>query len=120
MQAILDADLAIIGPGSLFTSVLAVAAVPDVRQALAQTEAVRIFVANVANDKGEARGFDLPEHLETLAQHGIAVDVVIAQTGTRRIDQVEVRVVVADVGAADGWGHDARKLGPVLQDLATR
>ncbi len=120
VQAILDADLVIIGPGSLFTSVLAVAAVPDLRQAIAQTEALRVFVANVANDKGEARGFELPEHLETLAQHGIGVDVVVAQTGTPRVDQVEVRLVVADVGGPDGWGHDARKLGPVLQDLATR
>ncbi len=120
VQAILDADVVIIGPGSLFTSVLAVAAVPDLARALTQTEAQRVFVANVANDKGEARGFDLPEHLETLAQHGVPVDVVVAHLGTRRIEEVEVRVVVADVGATDGWGHDARKLGSVLQDLATR
>ncbi len=117
VEAILQADQVIIGPGSLFTSVLAVAVVPDIRAALEQTSAQRIFVANVANDKAEIRGFDLPEHLEALADHGVDVDVTVAPFGTHRAEQAAGRIESADVAADDGWGHDPQKLGSVLRAL---
>ncbi len=120
IQAILDADQVIIGPGSLFTSVLAVAVVPDLRTALLHTKAQRVFVANIANDKGARRGFDLPEHVETLRQHGVTADVVIAQHGTPRADQVGVPVTLADVAGSDGWSHDPARLGSALCALRAR
>jgi uncharacterized cofD-like protein len=117
VQAVMDADQVLIGPGSLYTSVLAAAVVPAVRAALLHTTAQRVFIANVANDRAEARGFDLPEHVETLAQHGVTADVVVANTGTFRVEEVGVQVCVADVADADGWGHDSKKLGSVLAGL---
>ncbi len=120
LRAILDADQIIIGPGSLFTSVLAVAVVPDIRAALEATSAQRVFVANVANDKAEIRGFDLPEHLDALEQHGVDVDVAVVNIATRRADRAQVPIVSADVAGSDKWGHDPEKLGSVLRTLLTR
>jgi uncharacterized cofD-like protein len=82
VEAVADADQIIIGPGSLFTSVLATAVVPGIRAALTASTAQRVFVANVANDRAEARGFGLAEHLEAVADHGIPVDVVVADRNT--------------------------------------
>lgn len=117
VQAILDADQVIIGPGSLYTSVLAAAVVPALRVALLHTKAQRVFVANVANDRGKALGFDLPEHIETLRSHGIAVDAVIAPPGTYRVEEVDAEVTVADVADAANYGHDPKKLGTILAGL---
>ncbi|MEM8924384.1 MAG: uridine diphosphate-N-acetylglucosamine-binding protein YvcK [Actinomycetota bacterium] len=114
VEAVVEADQVIVGPGSLFTSVLASAVVPGILDAVDKSEAQRVYVANVANDKAEARGFGLAAHLEALAQHGVTVDVVVAPT-TLPDEPIEgVEVVWADVAADDGWGHDPAKLGPVL------
>ena len=119
VEAVATADQILIGPGSLFTSVLATAVVPAIRCALSETGAHRVFVANVANDKGESRGFGLAEHLEALAEHGVAVDVVVAQTGSVGTRPLPARVVEADVAGSDGWGHDPTRLGAVLATLAS-
>ncbi len=125
VEAIRNADLVVIGPGSLFTSVLAAAVVPEIKQAIADTSAHRVFVANVANDRAEARGFDLPEHVEAIRDHGIAIDSIVAPLNTHRVDEVgaldsSLDVRVAEVAAADGWQHDPVKLGAVLADLHRR
>ena len=56
-EAILGADQVVLGPGSLFTSVLAAAVVPDVAAALAATTAQRVFVANLRPQVPETEGF---------------------------------------------------------------
>lgn len=123
ITAVVDADQIIIGPGSLFTSVLACALMPDIRSALAETTAQRVFVANVANEKGDARGFGLREHVEALLDHGLDVDVILANDatgGTQRDIPGLPPIVTADVAAADGWSHDPVKLGAVLGRLFHR
>jgi uncharacterized cofD-like protein len=117
VAAIEAADQVVLGPGSLFTSVLATAVVPDIRAALGRTGARRVYVANVANDKGVARGFGLAEHLEAMAAHGVKVDVVLAPPGVPGLAAVPVPVVEADVAAPDGWGHDPGRLGVALAGL---
>lgn len=123
IKAVVDADQIVIGPGSLFTSVLACALMPDIRSALAETTAQRVFVANVANEKGDARGFGLREHVEALTDHGLTVDVVLANDATVAA-QLETSalppIVTADVAADDGWSHDTAKLGAVLGRLFHR
>lgn len=118
VKAVHEADQVIIGPGSLFTSVLATVVVPGLRRALNQTEATRVFVANVANDKGEARGFGLAEHVEALADHGVPIDIVVASSASLVGREPEAPVISAEVAAADGWSHDPARLGPVLARLA--
>lgn len=113
-DAVAKADQVIVGPGSLYTSVLACAVVPGIQQALAATHGRRIYVANVANEKGMARGFGLAEHLDALEQHGVPIDLVVADAGSPRVEIESIDVVWADVAASDGWGHDATKLGAAL------
>ena len=117
IRAVRSADQVVIGPGSLFTSVLAAAVVPGIRQALQDTGGQRVFVANVANEIGMAHGFGLAEHIDALLDHGVKIDVVVADHASPSVDRLAPLVVQADVAAADGWGHDPAKLGPVLHQV---
>lgn len=117
VEAVRRADQILIGPGSLFTSVLATAVVPGIREALNETSAQRVFVANVANDKGEARGFGLAEHIETVLDHEVPVDVVVSAPGSGDASGLQVPVVEVDMAADDGWSHDPKRLGLALDEL---
>jgi uncharacterized cofD-like protein len=80
LTAIAEADLIILGPGSLYTSLLPSLLLPQIREAISASPAVRLFVCNVATQDGETIGFDLADHLEALVAHagpGI-VDAVLA------------------------------------------
>jgi len=82
VAAIAEADLLVIGPGSLFTSVLPSLLLPQIRAAVVGSSAPRIYVCNVATQPGETTGFDLADHVEALERHtssGI-VDVVLANS----------------------------------------
>jgi uncharacterized cofD-like protein len=82
LEAIADAELIVLGPGSLFTSLLPSLLIPDIRDAVAAASAARVYVCNVATQAGETAGFDLAAHLEALSGHAGAgiVDVVLANT----------------------------------------
>ena len=101
----------------MFTSVLATAVVPGILSAVQATSGQRIFVANVANERGMARGFGLAEHLEAMLDHGVAIDVVVANEGTPCVGLTGVEVRSADLAADDGWGHDPVRLGAVLREI---
>lgn len=118
IEAIRSADQLIIGPGSLFTSVLATTVVPGIRQALADSRGTRVFVANVANEKGDARGFGLVEHVDALLAHQVPIDVVLVTPDATVSRPLAVPVVTAELAAADGWSHDPKLLGRALADLA--
>ncbi len=70
LHAIAEAELIVIGPGSLFTSLLPALLVPGIREAIARSGALVLFACNVATQPGETGGFDLADHLEALARHG--------------------------------------------------
>lgn len=69
VRAILDADLIIAGPGSLFTSVLPNLLVRDVRRAVEASSARRLYVCNVATQPGETDGLDVGQHMSALQRH---------------------------------------------------
>jgi uncharacterized cofD-like protein len=69
LRAILDADLVIIGPGSLFTSVLPNLLVDEITDAIRASNALKIYVCNVATQPGETDGFDLSDHVQALERH---------------------------------------------------
>jgi uncharacterized cofD-like protein len=69
VRAILDADLIIAGPGSLFTSVLPNLLVRDIRKAVEASSARRLYVCNVATQPGETDGFDVGQHMSALQRH---------------------------------------------------
>ncbi len=126
LEAISTADQVVVGPGSLFTSVLAVCAVPGIRQALAARSGGRVYVCNVGHQIGETGGFDADDHLAALADHGVVVDAVVcdphAPVGALSTSAARaghgVQVATADLVAADGHSHDPRLLAPVLERLA--
>jgi uncharacterized cofD-like protein len=78
VAAIAHAELVVLGPGSLFTSILPPLMVPGVAEALRATTAKLVYVANLMTEAGETDGFDLGRHLETLRAHlGRWPDVVL-------------------------------------------
>jgi uncharacterized cofD-like protein len=80
LRAISEAELIVLGPGSLFTSVLPALLIPGIREAVAAAPALTVFACNVATQEGETEGFDLADHLDALGRHDAAhlVDVVLA------------------------------------------
>ena len=82
VAAILDADLLVLGPGSLYTSLLPALLLPQIRAAVAATHALRVFVCNVATQRGETSGYDLAAHFEALVAHTTPdiADVVLANS----------------------------------------
>jgi len=86
LEAIHDADLLVLGPGSLFTSLIPHLLVPEIHEALARRRAPLIWVANVDEQEGETEGMDLDAHLDALVDHGATdlIDLVLASTLIRR------------------------------------
>lgn len=117
LEAIAAADQVVVGPGSLFTSVLAVVAVPAIRDALAAAAGKVIYVANLRQQAPETEGFDVAAHVAALRAHGVEPDVVLHDPATLPIGDLDVRVVEAPLAAADGDGHDPAQLAAALSGL---
>jgi uncharacterized cofD-like protein len=114
LEAIAAADLVVLGPGSLYTSVLAAAVVGDVRKALANTEARVVYVANLRAEQAEARGYDVAAHVAALERHSIHPHQVLADPVGLPVGDPDVPVVLADVADHRGLLHDPAKLGLAL------
>ena len=128
VDAIHRADQVVLGPGSLFTSLLATLLVPGIRDALHASTAQRVLVCNARTQRGETQGLDAAAHVHALSAHvGTgAVDVVVAQCpalvdGGVEVDRgalsgFGVKVVEADVASTSG-AHDPERLAKVLASL---
>jgi uncharacterized cofD-like protein len=68
-QAILEADLAVVGPGSLYTSVLANLLVSGVAEALRESKACKVYVCNCMTQPGETDGYTAADHLQAIEEH---------------------------------------------------
>jgi len=79
IEAISSADVLVIGPGSLFTSILPNLLVAGVVQAIRESGARRVYVCNVANQRGETSGMDAYDHVKVLVDYGLegVLDVVL-------------------------------------------
>jgi uncharacterized cofD-like protein len=79
VEAVLHADMVVLGPGSLYTSVVPNLLIPAVRDALDRTRAWVVYVCNVMTEPGETDGYTAADHLEALHRHGVTgmVDVVL-------------------------------------------
>jgi len=119
VEALERADLILIGPGSLFTSVLAACVIPGVLQALAGTRATTVYVANLRPQEPETAGFDLQDHVDALARHGVVPDVVLVdERSTYGADPCSARVVRASLTGENGLVHDVPKLAEAVAALA--
>lgn len=126
VAALLGADQVVLGPGSLFTSVIAPLLVPGLQAALHETEASRIFVCNGKRQPGETEGLDVVGHVTALLTHigEGAIDHVVMQSPALA-DGVDVpaewpfeqiALETADVMFPEG-AHDPKRLAAVLQEL---
>lgn len=77
LDAIAEADAFVLGPGSLFTSVLAATVTGEITEAIAASSAPVVYVCNLRPQPHETDGYDVAAHVDALAAHGIRADVVV-------------------------------------------
>jgi len=77
LDAIGQADWILLGPGSLFTSVLAACALPPIASALAATTAGVVWICNLEAQRGETEEMSAWDHLAAIRRHGVRVDTVL-------------------------------------------
>jgi uncharacterized cofD-like protein len=128
VEAILSADQVVLGPGSLFTSLIATLLVPGIKRALQTTSARRVFVCNTRQQRGETMGLSASAHVAALFAHvgPDPVDAVVIQRPEVPGDGVQidddalgfmnVGVVEADIATPRG-DHDPGRLSEVLASL---
>jgi len=132
LEALEQADVIVIGPGSLFTSIIPNFLVGGVADAVARSGATVIYVCNVANLRGETSGMDAADHVDALARHGLDshIDVVLvhapesgeaevasAADVLERIEARGIRVVAADLVGESPTRHDEAKLARALSEV---
>ncbi|HVC69961.1 MAG TPA: uridine diphosphate-N-acetylglucosamine-binding protein YvcK [Acidimicrobiales bacterium] len=115
--ALAAADQIVIGPGSLFTSVLAALAVPGIAAAIRQSSAPVVYVANLRPQPAETEGLDVAGHVAALAAHGITVDVVVADSTGIALGTLAVPVVDTALAKSNGLAHDPVRLASALAGL---
>lgn len=133
LQSILSAELIVIGPGSLYTSLLPNLLVPDLMAAIHASHALKVFVCNIATQAGETDSYSCYDHARAVEEH-IGEDlfnVILCNEnyegnpGTNsewvRADEKTIkdsRSYCADlVDDEHPWRHDSIKLAQVLMDL---
>jgi uncharacterized cofD-like protein len=119
VEALLQADQIVIGPGSLYTSLLAAATVPALREAIAKSPAQRVYVANLREQLPETSGYDVADHVQALLDHGLVVDVVLADRSALVLGDVPggVAVELAELSGPKLVAHDPELLGTALSGL---
>lgn len=132
VQAVMEADAVVLGPGSWFTSVMPHLMVPELAAALRETRARRVLTLNVAAQRGETDGFTPARHLRALRDHAdwLRLDWVVVDEAYARAHQVEpgdlartaatfgAEVVAAQVADPGGRPrHDVARLAEVYRNL---
>jgi uncharacterized cofD-like protein len=121
LEAIADADLVILGPGSLYTSVIPNLLVDGVANALRRSRALKVYVCNVMTQHGETRGFRASDHARVLLQQGGRglFDYVLVNTRRPRNQDLLARYTREGAEPVDPDIDAIRALGvrPVAEDV---
>lgn len=133
IQAILLADIVVVGPGSLYTSILPNLLVKDITAAIKAAQGLKIFICNVAAQAGETDGFTCGDHLAVIEDHiGANIfDIIVANEVSpselnKNIEGVEIEEDLARhyavykndlIDREHPWRHDPEKVTKVLMDL---
>src|SRR6202165_978789 len=119
VAAILEADLIVVGPGSLYTSVVPNLLVEGIAKALLQSDGLKVYVCNVATQPGETDGYDVDAHVAALVRHMPGqtnpLDVVVATVHPQHASppQPDVRLVST---TPRGTGHPQILVEDVVRD----
>jgi uncharacterized cofD-like protein len=132
IQAILAADMVVIGPGSLYTSILPNLLVPDLLSALHATRALKVYVVNIATQPGETSAYGAGDHIYALEEHVGAglFDVIVCNNRYEgslpagvewvSLDKRADRYPIYGTDLLDvdhPWRHDSEKLARSLMDI---
>lgn len=145
LEAIAEADLILLGPGSLYTSILPNLLIPEIAQAIARSRASRVYIANLMTQPGETPGYSVADHVRAILKHTPRrlIDWVVVNRRpvspevARRYRAQGAEPVVCDVGELQKLGlrvilddlleehgvirHDPRRLARlVLEEFVTR
>ena len=138
IKAILNADMIIAGPGSLYTSIIPNLLVPGIAEALRASRALKVYVCNIATQPGETDGYDVADHVRALEDHAgrnmfqyvLANDTFPespppggASTWVR-LPETEARgyrlLTSALQNAEQPWRHDPQRMARALMSLYAR
>jgi uncharacterized cofD-like protein len=143
-RAIEEADLVVIGPGSLYTSIMPSLLLSDLLASIRSSAAVKLYVCNVATQKGETQSYDLADHVAAIEKHTGSgwIDVVLANNrfnarrpggyaastvrlrwppGSGSRDEIMPRLVLEDVVDHDNaHHHDPAKLAMAVMHTYER
>ena len=134
MEAVREAEIIVIGPGSLYTSIIPNFLVDGLSKAIQNSRASKVFVCNVATQRGETEGYGVAEHMQAFYEHaGVTITHLIANTNVEALPvdsgQVAVepkrppgfsgRFVATDVvDETLRTRHDSAKLARIIVDIA--
>lgn len=94
LKAIKEADYLIIGPGSLFTSVLSNFLISDIQKAVQKSKAKKIFICNVSTERGETEGYSVGDHYQRVREY----------TKLKNIDYIIVNNKILSTGKEGALG----------------
>ena len=134
IQSILSADLVVIGPGSLYTSIIANLLVPDISKAVKTSKALKFYVCNVTTEPGETDGYSIGDHVEAIEQHlsHKVFDLLICNNrfedhllpahlewvkGSAELNQQYATYYTDMVNVNKPTRHDSEKLAQAVMDL---
>ncbi len=133
IRAIFQADLIVMGPGSLYTSILPNLLLPELAQALLHASAPKVYVCNLATQPGETDNYSVADHVATLVQHTPTpfLNLVLANSNVSVPKQPGDKTVFVEPIAPDGvemvladlvdearpWRHDSAKLASAVIKL---
>ncbi len=141
VDAIRKADTIVLGPGSLYTSIMPNLLVERIRQEIASSRAVKIYICNVMTQQGETDGYKASDHLRAIVEHTVPgiVNYCIINTAkvpqdlqakyeaegsypvvpdTENLKKMKCKTVEAHlISAKDLIRHDPGKLAKMIVDL---
>ena len=137
VKAILSADLIVVGPGSLFTSILPNLLVHGIAEAIARSRALKVYVCNVATQRGETDGFSVEDHVKAIERHiGRSVFDVVLINSHFPADEADTNYQYVRLAATNGssglglkvvslplvdqrrpWRHDSALLAQAIVNL---
>lgn len=141
LSALKEADVVVIGPGSLYTSVIPNLLIEGITKAILESKAIKIYICNIMTQSGETDNYKASDHIEALVAHAksklfdycILNFAPIPPQFVEKYKQEDAYPVVADlekieemgfsvikdnlVSAKDCVRHDAQKLARIIVDL---
>ncbi|WP_036931564.1 gluconeogenesis factor YvcK family protein [Proteocatella sphenisci] len=146
IEKISEAEIIVIGPGSLYTSIIANLIIPEISEAIIKSKAKKVFICNIMSEEGETDRLDSYGHLEKIIDHVKTIKIDYMLINNKMIDNVilerydkenkhpvyaddEQRVKIQELGVqiiednllkVSGTGqivHDSEKVAKILLDI---